>query len=980
MNLSRLPGRLASFFLLALLAPLLTAFEPGERLVSGVPFVQGETTNGYGHLSNFDGKLMPWTTMANNLVGVIDVNSTTDAYVFDLEDGSWDLLSRRFGQPGRTADNASGTCCASADGRFVLFASRASDLIEGTGGLNAGFSQVYLFDRESRAVTLVSHLPGQPNHGSAANATAKAISADGQLAIFTSSATDLVAASGTNRESVFLFDRASGEVGMIGYAAGSPAAYADGETFLVGFSEDKRYFAMTTMATNLVAGVTDTNGNRDIYLYDRLDDETTLVTQAPGAAGVATGGWAYDFSADGRYLLLTSKALLASGMTDGNAEFAEDCFLWDRRSHLSRLLSHHFADPNRSGDQGSYCHGFSRDARQIYIGTTATDMIPGFLAGSGSQIYLMDRDGGGGKTLVSHAWSSPSQAANGNNGSVNISSDGRFATYQTSATDLEDGIDDQNEDFDIYRYDRLANQSKLVSRIGSSDVAGSGYPMGDVDLSGSVVFTSQGLLDPLALDENLSSDAYIFDGEKTRLLSATSVEGIRPAGTEVGSWGISNDSRWIFWNDHLYDQRSGNNLRVSHRAGSPETPANGFSIPRGVSSDARYVLLETMADDLVAGITDWNARSDVYRYDRETATSLLISRSIAVARTTATGGSAGLWLAADGKRALLASPGSDLVPGGTGGVQNLYFWNEASPDLARITHLHGSTLLQADGDSYFDAISEDERFVLHRSKAGNLVPSFTDANGGGEPDIYLYDRAGSEAALVSRQEGDGNLGLPGTVGQPWANGDWSFVYFASSTGNPVDTIVYRYSRAAAQVEPILTFADCPQPGTSLDGITPDGRYLLVSTTCSRHPGDLNVFSDAYLYDRVLASFELLSHFPGIPGSALGNVKAAALSQDGTKVLFRAANGPGEQVVVRYDRTTRSYVSVLKDYYAPYNLIPVQSPVASRDASYVVVGTTWPTGAPFDANGTFDAYVVDFGGLFLDGFESGNTSAWTLTVP
>src|SRR5690348_10001239 len=62
--------------------------------------------------------------------------------------------------PSDTAAGASTFPSVSADGRFVAFTSSAPNLVPGQTGLAE--SNVFLLDRASGTVTLVSHIPGNP--------------------------------------------------------------------------------------------------------------------------------------------------------------------------------------------------------------------------------------------------------------------------------------------------------------------------------------------------------------------------------------------------------------------------------------------------------------------------------------------------------------------------------------------------------------------------------------------------------------------------------------------------------------------------------------------------------------------------------------------------------------------------------------------------------------------------------------------------
>jgi hypothetical protein len=82
----------------------------------------------------------------------------------------------------------------------------------------------------------------------------------------------------------------------------------------VGLSADGRYVALTSSATNLVAGVTDTASSTDLFLYDRLTGGMTLVSHATADPAVAVGAFANaSLSADGDGTLAASTSIAGSG-------------------------------------------------------------------------------------------------------------------------------------------------------------------------------------------------------------------------------------------------------------------------------------------------------------------------------------------------------------------------------------------------------------------------------------------------------------------------------------------------------------------------------------------------------------------------------------------------------------------------------------------------------------------------------------------
>ena len=141
-----------------------------------------------------DGRFVVFNSGASNLVPG-DTNGTNDVFLHDLQTGATRRVSRGLG--GAEADGASFEPAISADGRIVAFTSFASNLVLGDTGIA---SDVFVSDSHTGRIRRVSVGPG----GIEGNSTSAqpSISADGRVVAFSSRASNLVPATDTNE----LFD------------------------------------------------------------------------------------------------------------------------------------------------------------------------------------------------------------------------------------------------------------------------------------------------------------------------------------------------------------------------------------------------------------------------------------------------------------------------------------------------------------------------------------------------------------------------------------------------------------------------------------------------------------------------------------------------------------------------------------------------------------------------------------------------------
>ena len=91
-------------------------------------------------------------------------------------------------------------------------------------------------------------------------------------------------------------------------------------------------------------------------------------------------------------------------------------------------------------------------------------------------------------------------------------------------------------------------------------------------------------------------------------------------------------------------------------------------------------------------------------------------------------------ISADGRHVVFESEASDLVPGDTNGVPDIFLHDIATGLTERVSVTGEGT--QGDGRSFQPSVSGDGRFVAFASLASNLVPGDTN----GFADVFLHDR------------------------------------------------------------------------------------------------------------------------------------------------------------------------------------------------------------------------------------------------
>jgi hypothetical protein len=238
-----------------------------------------------------------------------DTRFGSDIYVHDCRTSLRTRISRNdAGQPG---DGQSNAPAVSADGSVVAFESYASNLVvDDTNDERDVF--VHELDTGRTIRVSVNDAGDQGNRDS----FAPSISADGRYVAFYSWATNLVPDDTNERVDVFVHDRMEGVTRRV--SVNSLGEQANDQSFVFHrynsyISNDGRYIAFSSDASNLVPG--DTNNTGDVFLYDRQTGDTLRLSVSTTGAEGDFGSEDPSISADGRIVAFVSAA---TTLTPGN--------------------------------------------------------------------------------------------------------------------------------------------------------------------------------------------------------------------------------------------------------------------------------------------------------------------------------------------------------------------------------------------------------------------------------------------------------------------------------------------------------------------------------------------------------------------------------------------------------------------------------------------------------------------------------------
>ena len=206
----------------------------------------------------------------------------------------------------------------SADGQRVVFTSYAPDLVTNdTNGSDGSRRDVFVRDLPLQQTTLVS---ARSSGGSGNNDSfTMAITADARYVVFYSFATDLVSASDTNgQRDAFVRDLQTGTTALLS-GIPSGASTGNGYSQPLGISADGRFVVMTSAATDLLSNVIDANDTFDVFVRDQQAGTTALMSVNVSGTGSGNSlSYAPLLTADGNLVAFSSAATDLTSLPDLN--------------------------------------------------------------------------------------------------------------------------------------------------------------------------------------------------------------------------------------------------------------------------------------------------------------------------------------------------------------------------------------------------------------------------------------------------------------------------------------------------------------------------------------------------------------------------------------------------------------------------------------------------------------------------------------
>lgn len=611
---------------------------------------------------------------------------------------------------------------------------------------------------------------------------------------------------------------------------------------------DGRYVVFASTAGNLalIGGnmpvPTRTVGNLNVYLRDRTNQTTTLVSvNLAGTGGGNNDSIPRGISTNGQFVLFDSAA---SNLVPNDINILGDVFVRDVVHGVTTLVS--VATNGVSGNFFSSNSVMTPDGRYVAFSSSATNLVPGDTNGI-VDVFVRDLVAGttrlvstGAIGVLSNGFPmSPASTSD----SPAISPDGRYVVYYSSATNLYPGVLTWGE---VYARDLVGGTTIWVSSGGRTY-----NPItNDFNRPYSCNFKISDNDNYVAYEAlfgiGSTNGVILRYGLQTGLTDLIATNGNAPpvlAPQNIHTLDMSPDGRFVTYISNridaitntaitIWDAQTGLNTLVSVNTNGAPSAGPFFDSP-AVSSNGRYVAFLSGAADLTTNPV--SSEYDLYVRDMVAGTTTMVDAN-------ANGSGAGVnattvpVMSADGSTVIYDS--RDLLTDSRQEFSQIFAWNRAANSTELVSAHQASLPSQTpDGISGLGAfsLSTNGQFIAFYSDADNLVPG--DVNG--FRDVFVRNVALGSTALVSVAT-NGFL-CDGISTDPAISGSGRYVAFTSSADNLVANDTNKALDVFVRDTELgtTTLASLGLNGVDLgnaDSYSPvmstDGRYVLFRSKAS----------------------------------------------------------------------------------------------------------------------------------------------------
>ncbi len=567
---------------------------------------------------------------------------------------------------------------------------------------------------------------------------------------------------------------------------------------------------------------------------DHLEERTllaaptlSLISENLANNGADVGALFPSISANGQYVAFESGSFsgditpapsdLVSGLTVAND--APNVYLRNLATNKTICLSVNYQAISTTGNDDSRYPIISADGNTVVFLSNATNLVaddnPDNNPNDDMNVFAWS-SATGKLTLVTSNYegtgpaNDPDPQQFGTAENISVSANGDYVAYDSEATNLVPNENDINYTPNVYVYDLATNKNILVS------AADAGGGIGNAPSDDPVISSDGSTVAYDSLASNLDPHVSSLEQYENYQVYASILD---------------------FTNDTV-----ASTVLVSvDQAGSGG--GDGTSIAPSLSDNGQMVAFQSASDDLV-NIPNGSSHNDVYVRDLATSSTELVS----IADTgDSTGDSSSFapQISGDGDHVLFYSLADDLTTTPVNTQTNVFERNLTTSTTALVSVDYSGTGSANDTSTLADQtltesaqqatgqISDNGQYVVFRSVATDLVPSFQQENGGSPygTDVYRRDTVAGTTTLISHASGTTATGGTGISVDTDMTPDGQSVVFQSAFPGGPDNLVLSDTNGQTQLFDAVFAATATPPAATTEAaasITSTGATLKAS--------------------------------------------------------------------------------------------------------------------------------------------------------
>ena len=401
-----------------------------------------------------DGSAVVFRTNAPDQVSGFTSGDVLGLYRYDVASAEVTPVTRSAANADSQLNGGVFDFAISQDGNRIVFGTAATDVVAGVSDQN-GLDDIYLHDVATGLTSLISRSAGDAAATANGLSRAPRISGDGSTVAYLSRADDIVANfvdGNGSQDDVYRYDVATGAVSLVTASSLDAARGSDGVVNDVDMSDDGQVLVFESTASDLLANFQDANGGSpDVYVWTAAG--VTLASRAVASANQGANGSAgvSTVSASGNAAVYFSSATdLVDNITYGqNAE--SYLFRYDIASGVNSLLSVSASDPLQAVAVELRQASASADGSRVVFESPSAEPVEATSLGAGmAALYAHDVPSGS-TWLLTRSVVDSSLTSNERAFNWQISRDGLVAVFSDLSSDLV--ANDLNATADVFAFD-----------------------------------------------------------------------------------------------------------------------------------------------------------------------------------------------------------------------------------------------------------------------------------------------------------------------------------------------------------------------------------------------------------------------------------------------------------------------------------------------------------------------------------------------